>query len=75
MRRDGGLIPKDFIKVYLKVGDKDLKEIISRRQKTLASDVGARKIDFTGEIKDGLLIDRHFEIENKEIWIGINKIC
>ncbi len=73
MRKDGGLTPKDAIVVYMK-GDTDLKKTVSKWQKTLVSEVGAKKIEFVGAIKDGLLIDRHFKMENKDIWIGIAKI-
>ena len=34
-----------------------------------------KKLSLLAMVKDGLLIDRHFEIENKDIWIGIIKIA
>jgi len=70
MRKDGGLTPKDAIMVYIK-GGADLKKIVSKLQKTLISEVGAKKIEFVGVVKDGLLIDRHFKMENEDVWIGI----
>ncbi len=73
MRRDGGLYPKDSIIIYFNTEDKYLKEIILRWQKNLAANVGAENLEFTSNIKDELLIDRHFEIENKDIWIGLTK--
>ena len=73
MRKDGRLMPKDTIMVYMK-GDADLKETVSKLQKTLISEVGAKNIQFVGATVDGLLIDRHFKIKNKDIWIGIVKI-
>ena len=74
MRKDGGLISKDSIKLYFKIDNAGLKDIIKRWQKNLSSEVGARKVEFVGAVKDGLLIERHFEIQNKDIWIGIVKI-
>ena len=73
MRRDGGLYPKDSIIIYFNTEDKYLKEIILRWQKNLTTNVGAENLEFIGNIKDELLIDRHFEIENKDIWIGLTK--
>ncbi|MDO8676370.1 MAG: class I tRNA ligase family protein [Candidatus Azambacteria bacterium] len=73
MRKDGGLTPKEAIVVYMK-GEENIQKVISKWEKTLVSEVGARKIEFVGVIKDGLLIDRHFKVENKDIWIGIAKI-
>ncbi|MDP2945863.1 MAG: DUF5915 domain-containing protein, partial [bacterium] len=70
MRKDGGLISKDSIKLYFKINDAGLKDIVERWQKNLSSKVGAQKIEFVSAVKDGLLIDRH----NKDIWIGIVKI-
>ncbi len=70
MRKDGGLISEDSIKLYFKIDDAGLKDIVERRQKNLGSEVNAQKIEFVGAVKDGLLIDRH----NKNIWIGIIKI-
>ena len=76
LRRDGGLTSKDFISVFVKIDNKGkgLKETIARFQKTLADSVNAKKIEFVGAIKNGLLIDRHFKIEHKDVWIGIVKI-
>jgi len=71
MRRDGGLTTKDSISVFVKIDDKGLKETIERFQKTLAYSVNAKKIEFVGTVKDGLLIDRHFKVEDKDVWIGI----
>ena len=73
MRRLGGLYPKDFIIIYLNADDKYLKEIILRWRKNLASDVGAKTIEFVGAVKYGFLIDRHFDVDNKSVWIGIKK--
>ncbi|MBI2635267.1 MAG: class I tRNA ligase family protein [Parcubacteria group bacterium] len=73
MRKDGGLTPKETIVVYMK-GEENIQKIISKWEKTLTSEVGARKIEFVGVIKDGLLIDRHFKLESKDIWIGIAKM-
>jgi len=73
MRRDANLTPGDLIKIYMKL-DAGLKNIISRSQKTLSALVGAKTIEFAGAVKDGLLVDRHFKIENKNIWIGIIKV-
>jgi len=70
MRKDGGLISKNSIKLYFKINDAGLKNIVERWQKNLSSKVGAQKIEFVDAVKDGLLIDRH----NKDIWIGIVKI-
>ncbi len=74
MRKDAGLTPKDLIAVYFKIDDKNLKEIVLRRRKDLVKEVGAKSVQFVGTVKEGLLIDRHFEIENQSIWIGIIKI-
>ncbi|MCX6813444.1 MAG: class I tRNA ligase family protein [Candidatus Azambacteria bacterium] len=75
LRRDGGLTPKDSILVFVKIDNEGLKETIKRFQETLADSVNAKKVEFVGVVKDGLLVDRHFKIENnKDIWIGINKI-
>jgi len=71
MRKDGGLAPKNFIKIYFKIDDRGLQNIIKKRQKNLIADVGAKTVEFIGAVKNGLLIDRHFEVENKPIWIGI----
>ena len=73
MRKDGGLIPNDSITVYLKIGDEHLKRTVERWQRNLMLDVGAKSIEFTGVIKDGLLIDKHFKSEDKDIWVGIVK--
>jgi len=70
MRKDGGLISKDSIKLYFKIDDAGLKDIVEKWQKNLSSEVGAQKIEFVSAVKDGLLIDRR----NKDIWIGIVKI-
>lgn len=70
MRKDGGLTPKDAITIYMK-GEADLKKIVLKSQNTLISEVGAKKINFVGAVKDGLLVDRHFKIENKNFWLGI----
>ncbi len=74
LRRDGDLTPKDSISVFVKIDDEGLKETIKHFQKILAGFVNAKKVEFVGTVKDGLLVDRHFEIENKDIWIGIVKI-
>ena len=74
LRRDGGLTPKDSISIFVKIDEGGFKETIGRFQKTLADSVNAKKIEFVGTVKNGLLIDRHFKIENKDIWIGIVKI-
>ena len=74
LRRDGSLTPKDSISVFVKIDNKWLKETIRRFQKTLADSVNAKKIEFVGTVKDGLLVDRHFKIENKDVWIGVIKI-
>ncbi|MDP3004373.1 MAG: class I tRNA ligase family protein, partial [Candidatus Azambacteria bacterium] len=74
LRRDGDLTPKDSISVFVKIDNEELKETIKRFQKTLADFVNAKKVEFVGVVKDGLLVDRHFEIKNKDIWIGIVKI-
>jgi len=71
MRKDGGLMPKDFVKIYFKIDNAELKNIVEKRQKNLMADVGAKAVEFVGAVKDGLLIDRHFELENQSIWIGI----
>ena len=71
MRKDGRLAPKDSIKLYFKVDNVELKSIIERQQKSLISEVGAKTVEFVGAVKDGLLVDRHFKIDNKDIWIGI----
>ena len=70
MRKDGGLISKDSIKLYFKIDDAGLKDVVEKWQKNLSNKVGAQKIEFIGTVKDGLLIDRH----NENIWIGIVKI-
>ncbi len=74
MRKDADLTPKDLIAVYFKIDDKNLKDIILRWQKDLSKEIGAKSVQLVGTVKDGFLIDRHFEIENKPIWIGIEKI-
>lgn len=74
MRKDGGLISKDSIKLYFKIDDAGLKDITRRWQKNLSDEVGAGKVEFVDTVRDGLLIDRHFEIKNKDVWIGIIKI-
>jgi len=73
MRKDGGLTPGDAIKIYFKTENAVLKNTIGKWQENLNNDVGAKSIEFVGAVKDGLLIDRHLEIENQEIWIGIIK--
>ncbi|MEK9170732.1 MAG: class I tRNA ligase family protein, partial [Patescibacteria group bacterium] len=70
MRKDGGLTPKDSIKLYFKIDSAGLKDIVEKWQKNLSNEVGAQKIEFVGKAKDGLLIDRH----SKDIWIGIIKM-
>lgn len=74
LRRDGGLVPEDLIAVSIKVGGKELKETIERFQKALTESIGAKSIEFSGAVGDGMLVERHFELENQEIWIGIVKI-
>ena len=74
MRKDAGLTPSASINVYLKIDDKYFKEIIIRWQKNLMFDTGAKTVEFTGTIKNGMIIDKHFELENKPIWIGISKV-
>ena len=74
MRKDAGLAPKDSVVVYFKIDDKYLEAIVLKRQKNLAKEVGAKNIQFVGAVKDGMLIDRHLKLENKPIWIGINKV-
>ncbi|KKQ91313.1 MAG: Isoleucyl-tRNA synthetase [Candidatus Azambacteria bacterium GW2011_GWA2_39_10] len=71
MRKDGGLMPKDFVKIYFKIDNAELKNIVEKRQKNLIVNVGAKAVEFVGAVKDGLLIGRHFELENQSIWIGI----
>ena len=71
MRKDGGLAAKDSIKLYFKIDDIGLKGIVERQQKNLSIEVGAKIIEFASTVKDGLLIDRHFKMENEDIWIGI----
>jgi len=73
MRRDGGLVPKNSIKIYLKL-DSGLKNAADRSQKTLCALTGAKAIEFTGAVKDGLLVDRYFKLEGKDAWVGIIKI-
>ncbi|OGD24816.1 hypothetical protein A2819_01065 [Candidatus Azambacteria bacterium RIFCSPHIGHO2_01_FULL_40_24] len=73
MRRDGGLAPKDFIKIYFKINDADLGNTVKKQQENLMTSVDAKAIEFIGAIKNGLLIDRHFKLENQPIWIGIQK--
>ncbi|MBU2082213.1 isoleucine--tRNA ligase, partial [Patescibacteria group bacterium] len=73
MRRDGGLVPKNSIKIYLKL-DSGLKNTANRSQKTLCALTGAEAIEFVGAAKDGLLVDRHFKLEGKEAWVGIVKV-
>ncbi len=73
MRKDADLAPKDLITVYFKIDDKNLKEIVLRWQKNLTKEIGAKTTEFVGTVRNGLLIDRHFELENKPIWIGIAK--
>ena len=73
MRRDGGLVPADSIKIYLKL-DSELKSAASHSQKTLCALTGAKAVEFVGVVKDGLLVDRHFKLEGKEAWVGIIKI-
>ncbi|MDO8574993.1 MAG: class I tRNA ligase family protein [bacterium] len=74
MRKDADLTPKDLIAVYFKIDDKNLKEIVLKWQKDLAKEVGAQNVQFVGAVKDGLLIDRHFELENKPAWIGVQPL-
>jgi len=71
MRKDANLIPKNSIKIYFNIADKNLKNTIEKLQKNLMSDTGAEKIEFVGAVKNGLLINRHFELENQSIWMGI----
>ncbi len=73
MRRDGGLVPDDSVKIYLKL-ENGLKNMISHSQKSLCALTGAKTIEFTGAAKDGLLVDKHFKIENKDTWVGIIKL-
>ncbi|MCX6813790.1 MAG: class I tRNA ligase family protein [Candidatus Azambacteria bacterium] len=74
MRKDGGLISRDSIKLYFKIDYAGLKDIVERWQENISNEVGARKIEFVGSVKDGLLVDRHFKVEDKDVWIGIIKI-
>ncbi len=73
MRRDGGLVPENSIKIYLKL-DGGLKNTAVRSQKTLCALTGAKAIEFIGAVKDGLLVDRHFKLEGEDAWVGIIKI-
>ncbi|MFH1392832.1 MAG: isoleucine--tRNA ligase [Patescibacteria group bacterium] len=73
MRRDGGLVPADSVKIYLKL-EGELKNAASRSQKNLCALTGAKTVEFVNIIKDGLLIDKHFKFENKDAWVGIIKI-
>ncbi|MDO8443786.1 MAG: isoleucine--tRNA ligase [Candidatus Azambacteria bacterium] len=73
MRRDGGLVPADSIKIYLKL-EGELKNAASRSQKTLCALTGAGAVEFVGAAKDGLLVDKHFKIDNKDTWVGIIKL-
>ena len=74
LRRDGGLIPKDSITVFIKVEDEELKKVAKRFQKTLAKLINAKSVEFVAAVIDGLLADRHFELDNRPIWIGIKKL-
>lgn len=71
LRRDGGLVPKDLILIYIKTENKELKETIERFKKTLTEAVNAKTVNFTGAVKENILVDRHFELENRPIWVGI----
>ena len=73
MRRDGGLVPADSVKIYLKLED-ELKSAVSRSQKSLRALTGAKTIEFTAAAKNGLLVDKHFKINNKDTWVGIIKL-
>ena len=73
MRKDGGLKPDDAIKIYFKTGAADLKNTIEKFEKNLGDAVGAKTIEQVGGAKDGFLIDRHFKVDNQDIWIGILK--
>ncbi len=74
MRKDAGLTPKDAIKIYFAATDKNLEAVIQKRAGELKNETGARIVEFINAPEDGLLVDRHFEIENQKIWIGIIKI-
>ncbi|MBI2446422.1 MAG: class I tRNA ligase family protein [Parcubacteria group bacterium] len=74
MRRDGGLVPKDFIKIYFKINDVELENTVKKRQKNLMINVGAKTIELIDVAKEGLLIDRHFERGGEDVWIGFEKI-
>ena len=74
MRKDGKLVSKNSIKLYFKIDNAGLKNIVEIWQKNLSDDVGAETIEFVANVKDGLLVDRHFKIENKDVWIGVSKI-
>ncbi len=73
MRKDAKLVPKDFIKIYIKTDNAKLEDIIKKRQKNLISDTGSKEIEFIGTVKNGLLTDRHFKMENNDIWLGVAK--
>ncbi|MBI4919723.1 isoleucine--tRNA ligase [Candidatus Azambacteria bacterium] len=74
MRKDGSLTPKDSIRIYFKIDDDALKRVVQKWQNILNAEVGAKMLEFAGNIKGGLLVDRHFKIENRNIWIGIVKV-
>ena len=74
MRRDAGLVPQDKIAVYFKIDFQDLKDLISRSSEMLKKEVGAGKLELINQIKEGLLIDRHIQLENQELWVGLAKI-
>jgi len=73
MRRDGGLVPGDSIRIYLKL-DGGLKNAANHSRQTLCALTGAKAVEFVGAAKDGLLVDKHFKLEGEDAWVGIVKV-
>ncbi|MDP2638879.1 MAG: isoleucine--tRNA ligase [Candidatus Azambacteria bacterium] len=74
MRKDGGLMAGDIIEVYFKVENSVLEHALEKWQKHLLNNIGAKKIELVGAVKEGLLVDRHFKIGGQDVWIGIQKL-
>ena len=72
MRKDADLKPGQLINLYYSVNS-DLEGIIKKQSKEIKEDISARKLELKPKIKQKYLIEKQIDLNNKKIWLGINK--
>jgi len=72
MRKDADLKPGQLINLYYSVNS-DLEGIIKKQSKEIKEDISARKLELKPKIKQKYLIEKQINLDNKKIWLGINK--